>query len=355
MSRGLPSNVKSNLHKALDSALLAVEAYNKPAVKFKTSGYIVLMCIAWLSLMHAIFYKQGIKPIYKKGRRYKKVNGEIQYWELSTCVQKYFPENSGIRKNIELFIPLRNKIEHKFLPSLDSNLFAECQALLMNFDTIVEKEFGPHYCLRESLSFALQLFPSTKTLNMSVKEAKDAEDIVKFVNAYRESISPDIIATGEYSFKAFLIKVANHKSKEALPIQFVRYDDMTEEEKKEVDKFVGLVKEKSVPVANKDKVKPGAVIKAVQSAIGNPKVTRGKKIIDKFNSDVHARFWKKYNVRPSKGSATPEKTDSRYCVYDEPNESYLYTKEWIDFLIEKMADENEYKSLYNQELDSGEQ
>ena len=351
MSRGLPSSVKSNLHKALDSALLAVEAYNKPAVKFKTSGYIVLMCIAWLSLMHAIFYKQGIKPIYrdKAGRRFKKVNGELQYWELSTCVQKYFPENSGIRKNIELFIPLRNKIEHKFLPSLDSNLFAECQALLLNFDTIVEKEFGASYCLRESLSFALQLFPSNKTLNMSVREAKEAKEVLKFINAYREAISTDIIATGEYSFKAFLIKVANHKSKDALPIQFVRYDDMSEEEKKEVDKFVGLVKEKPVPVANKDKFKPGVVIKAVQDAIGDPKVVRGKKTIDKFNKDVHQRFWKKYKVRPNNGAANPEKTDARYCIYDEPNESYLYTQEWIDFLIEKMADENEYKALY--ELD----
>lgn len=30
--------------KALDSALLSVETYNKPAVKFKSGGYIVLMC-----------------------------------------------------------------------------------------------------------------------------------------------------------------------------------------------------------------------------------------------------------------------------------------------------------------------
>ena len=75
-------------------------------------------------------------------------------------------------------------------------------------------------------------------------------------------------------------------------------------------------------------------------------VIRGKKTIDKFNHDVHARFWKKYKVRPNKGAASPEKTDSRYCVYDEPNESYLYTQDWIDFLIEKMADENEYNSLY---------
>ena len=36
--RGLPRKVKGALEKARDSALLAVEVYNKPAVKFK-SGY----------------------------------------------------------------------------------------------------------------------------------------------------------------------------------------------------------------------------------------------------------------------------------------------------------------------------
>ena len=45
MSRGLPLNVKLCLDKALDSALLSVETYNKPDVKFKSGGYIVLMCI----------------------------------------------------------------------------------------------------------------------------------------------------------------------------------------------------------------------------------------------------------------------------------------------------------------------
>lgn len=82
--KGLPLQVKSCLDKALDSALLAVETYNKPAVKFKSGGYIVLMCIAWTSLLHGIFLRKKIKPIYKeKNGRYKKVNGEIQYWEGS--------------------------------------------------------------------------------------------------------------------------------------------------------------------------------------------------------------------------------------------------------------------------------
>ena len=157
--RGLPKQVKAFLNKATDSALLAVETYNKPAVKFKSGGYIVLMCIAWTALFHAIFIKKKIKPLYKeKNGRYKKVNGDFQYWELKTCVAKYFAENNPIRKNIEFFIPLRNKIEHKFLPQLDANIFAECESLLLNFDKIIENEFGVQYCLRETLSFVLLVF-----------------------------------------------------------------------------------------------------------------------------------------------------------------------------------------------------
>lgn len=345
--KGLPIQVKACLNKALDSALLAVETYNKPAVKFKSGGYIVLMYIAWTSLLHAVFYRKKMKPIYKeKNGRYKKIKGEIQYWELSTCVAKYFIENDPIRKNLEFFIPLRNKIEHKFLPELDSNIFAECESLLLNFDKIVEKEFGLKYCLRESLSFALQLFPSSETLRSATKSNKDYESVLSFINQYRSSISTDVLNTGEYAFKAFLIQVANHKSKDALPVQFYPYDKMTDEEKRKVERIAAMIKEKHIPVANDDKIKPGAVVELVQKALGNKSIVKGKKKVDKFNSTTHTLCWKKYKVRPESNSQHPELTDSRYCVYDSMNKNYGYTQAWVDFLVEKMSDEDEYNSLY---------
>lgn len=48
MSRGLPLNVKLCLDKALDSALLSVETYNKPAVKFKSGGYIATLTLTYV-------------------------------------------------------------------------------------------------------------------------------------------------------------------------------------------------------------------------------------------------------------------------------------------------------------------
>lgn len=82
--------------------------------------------------------------------------------------------------------------------------------------------------------------------------------------------------SGEYSFKAFLIQVANHKSVDALPVQFFPYDKLTDDEKKKVERIAGLIKEKHIPVVNKGTLKPATVIQQVQERLGNPKIIRGK-------------------------------------------------------------------------------
>lgn len=350
MSRGLPHNVKQCLEKSRDSALLAIETYNKPAIKFRSGGYIVLMVISWTSLFHAIFFRDKKKPFYKlkDSNRYDKKDGDFCYWELKECLKQYYKTDveNPIRKNIEFFIPLRNKIEHKSVPEIDTDLFAECQALLLNYDRILEKEFGIDYCIRESLSFSLQLFPSTQNLTEAVKSNPDAIRIKEFINAYRSALSTEVLESGQYSFKAFLMQVANHKSEDALPIQFVKYDDLNEDEKRNINRVAALIKVKERPVSGKDLLMPGKVVTLVQEALGNPQVTRNGKTKDKFNPDTHTRCWKKYKVRPSKSSSNPSNTDTRYCIYDEPTGQYRYTKNWIDFLLEKMRSEEEYNSLF---------
>lgn len=75
---------------------------------------------------------------------------------------------------------------------------------------------------------------------------------------------------------------------------------------------------------------------------------RGGKQVDKFNSDTHTRCWKKYKVRPdeTQKKRSPEKVKAEYCVYDHANDCYLYKKAWVDFLVEKMLNDDEYNSLY---------
>lgn len=342
-------NLRPYLQKAKDSALLAVEVYNKPAVKFKSEGYIALMTLAWTALMHAIFLRKGKSPYYKgPNGRFIKVNGDFKHWELTECAKQFWGADTAnpIRKNLEFFIPLRNKIEHRHVPQLDGAIFGECQALLLNFDTLLSQQFGPKHQLRESLSFSLQLFPSGESFAQAVKANKSLTDLKKFIEDYRATLSAAVMASGQFAFKAFLIQVANHDSPETLPIQFVQYDKLTAEQQAEFEKFAVMVKWKAAAVANAGLVKPGAVVKAVQAALGNPKVQRPTGFVDKFNHTTHKRCWKRYGVRPLSGSKTPAATQEKYCVYDEPHKDYLYTPAWIEYLIEKMKVAGEYESLF---------
>jgi hypothetical protein len=346
--RGLPRKVKGALEKARDSALLAVEVYNKPAVKFKSGGYITLMVIAWTALFHAVLFKRKLKPFYRKeSGRFVKVDGDYKYWELDECLSQYFKTDTSnpVRKNLEFFIPLRNRIEHRSMPELDASIFGECQAMLLNFDEMLEKEFGAKYCLRECLSFSLQLFPSSESLVDAVKYKPESKPVVEFIQQYRSTISPDITASGKYSFKAFLIQVANHKTDTALPIQFVHFDRLSEEDKKHVSQFGAMVKFKEVPVSNLDTMKAGDIVKKIQAALGNPKVERGGKPVDKFNLATHARCWRRYKARPPSGSSTPQETNWKFCVYDKRHNDYGYTQAWVDFLIEKLRDTAEFDAV----------
>lgn len=347
--RRIGKNIRPYLNKARDSALLAIEVYNKPAVTFRSSGYIALMIIAWTSLFHATFLRRGTRPYYRKANgRFEVVDGDYKHWELKECVRQFWGTDTGnaVRKNLEFFIPLRNKIEHRHIPQLDADIFGECQALLLNFDTMIGTEFGEKYRMRESLSFALQLFPAGESLAAASKSDKKIRDVKKFVEAYRTTVSPEAMNSGQFAFKAFLIQVANHSGQDTMAIQFVQYDKLTAEQKAEVSRIPALIKLKPVGVMNEDLMRVGAVVRAVQQGLGNQMVERGKKCVPKFSSDTHTRCWRRYGVRPASGAEKPEFTDQRYCYYDKAHGDYLYTKAWVAYLVGKMKDEAEYESLY---------
>ncbi len=244
--KGLPKIVKTHLEKARESVLLAVEVYNKPAVTFKSGAYIVLMVIGWTALLQAYFYKKGIKPIYRKpgSRRFQKLNkSDYKYWDLSQCLQEYYGHDTQnpVRKNLEFFVGLRNKIEHHSMPEIDPSIFGECQAMLFNINDFIDVHFGKRYSIRESLSFTLQFFPQPRSAPAAGSNPA-LDDVNEFIKQFRSSVTLDAVGSEKYSFRAFLIQVPNHPGKQALPVQFIRFDQMTDEQKQQLDKFVILQK-----------------------------------------------------------------------------------------------------------------
>ena len=262
--KGEPVIVKQLLQKAKDSALLAVEFYNKPAVSFKSEGFITMMCIAWTSLFHAYFFKNKIKPFYKengKRYRYKKIpielpNGETikdnKWWELSECLKQYYGSdtNNPVRKNLEFFSIIRNMIVHRNIPELDPTLYAECQANILNFNNFLKEHFGEKHSLDYMLSYTIQMFKSNKNFleaTTSELKKKNALEIVEFINSFRSSLSTDVFESPEYSYKAVLIQVKNHESKDALPLEFINDKNLTDKDREHLKNMgIVLIKEKTV-------------------------------------------------------------------------------------------------------------
>lgn len=340
--KGLPYEVKSLLTKARDSALLAVETYNRPSATFRSGAYIVLMIIAWTALFHAIFVRKGTKPYYRKknSRRYEKVDGEYKRWELAECLNQFFKDqNPAVRKNLEFFIKLRNRIEHCSLAQLDPEIFGECQSMLLNFEQALVSEFGERYAIRGGLTFALQFSKSvhkTQTPEAAKAQHKSFKAVKQFLDGFRSSLSADVQSDMAYSFKVYLVpKIGNHASSDAVAVEWVKYDPSKPEEMKEYERVVAMIKTKHVPVANLGLLRPSEVASRVAAAIKRP-----------FNQHHHTVCCRHFNARPPKGAADPKACDTRYCVYDARHNDYGYTEDWVQHLFNTLSDAATYDFLF---------
>ncbi len=344
MPKSLKKVVRDNIEKCRSSALAAVDAYNRPGPRFRTAQYLVLIIISWTGLFHAIFYKKGKRPWYRKegtgpGVRYVKIDGEPKHWDLSECVKQYFGDkHPAERKNLEFLIGLRNKIEHRHLPELDPALYGECQAALLNLEQLLVQEFGQKWALAEQLAVALQfsqVVPEERLKAAKALASTAARSVRDYVEKFRGGLGSTVLDSMKYSFTVFLVpRVANRASVADAAVQFVKVDEASPEELERLEKLNVLIREKHIPIANLGLYKPGEVVQELQSRL--------TVLVDQH---VHTRAWKYYEVRPSKGVDHPERTRPEYCVYDATHEDYVYTKAWIEKLSKALADPAEYQRI----------
>lgn len=347
MSRGLPKDVKIHLEKATDSVLLAVEVYNKPATKFRSGGFIVLMCIGWTSLFHAIFIRAKRKPYYKKENgRYVKIDGDYKAWELSHCLGEHFGgEASAVRENLRFMIGLRNKIEHRSMPELDHHIFGECQACLFNFEDLLISEFGARHGINESLALALQfshLRVADQAKAIKALQQPLHRSVANYLEQFRTSLSSDVSQDMRYSYRVFLIpKIANHAQQGDVAVEFVKYDSSKPDEMKQYEQITALIKPAVTQVANAGCLKAGDVCKKVEPVVKQV-CGKDKKFVASYH---HARACQFYKIRPKTGDKHPEKTDPRFCHYDAAHKDYVYTDQWVKFLIAEMRKPEQYEAI----------
>lgn len=327
---------KTILESSLNSAFTAVETYNRPRTQFRIENYIILMVIAWTKLFHAYFQATiGERYFYKeRNGRFKKIDGEKKAWELTECIKKYQSNTEEKRltdatvANLKLFIGIRNKIEHTYWGSttLDIFLFGECQSLLYNYENLIVSLFGEEYSLNTSLAYALQFSHLRASEQLKAQRellSKDMKNIKKYIDKYKTGLSDEIYNSQEYSVKLLQIPKVSNTNRSELAVEFVNWSSLNEEDRENYQKITAIIKDKIIkqPVSNANLLKPKDVIHDIKEKTGV-----------KISYNSHTALWKAFEVRPDSNSTSKFDTKTKYCIYDEPHNDYLYTTEWVELL-----------------------
>ena len=325
MKHKLPRKVavRELVMKAIESATLAVEIYNKPTVEFRSGAYCTLMIIAWTAIFHAVFDRDGIKYFYKeKNGRFKRKDGDRLAWELTTCIKKYKGGKleGGVIQNLELFIKLRNKIEHRNMRSIDAHLMPESQALFLNLKQFLFDEFQIEFLADMGLYIPISVLSSKRV----IPQSSDERAVLEFIDKYRNSLDASVWDDTKYAFRAYLVpKVGNHENSSDVTIEFIKASDIDAKSKKHLTKITALIKSKQTPF-DASLLKPGAVVAQVNDQYPD------------FHMRNFVNAWKKLSVRPASGAENPGDTNEQYCYYDPVDDDYRYEPGFAELIIEHL-------------------
>lgn len=313
-------------------ALLAVDLYNRSGDQRRLEAFVVHMQIAWLYLLHAKFDRDSVDYWYRdlRGRRVR-IDDEFKTWDLACCIREVFPnQDHPVRRNVEFFIGFRNKIEHRYEKLLESVVAGKAQSLIMNYEQMVVETFVEREGLADRLRFPIFLSSLTDGAVAALKEVHKRlpRRLTKYVAEYDAAQTNEVRDDYRYEFRVYLIPQTGPKTSADVSMRFIRADELSEEQRGQLERVQTIVREKQVPVSNAGKHKPSYICKRVSEVLGV-----------KFTaSSDHVRAWKHYKVRPKTGASNPERTDGRYCTYDEPHGDYVYTDAWIALLINDLRE-----------------
>jgi hypothetical protein len=345
-----PPRWQTTLDASRDEACLAVRLYNDPAGDRHFEAFVIHMHLAWLYLLHAEFIRDGVDYRYwdpKRKHRLLKVDGEAKTWDLDRCCQERWGDTSDpVRANLKLFIRMRNKLEHRHsradMPYAIA-LAGHAHALLLNYEDELTTQFGQAESLATDLRIPLFIGTFTPQGEQALRHLRKTlpPQVQGFLTEYEAELDPGITGDHRYEFRLRAAIELAPKAKDALSIQFTRYEDMTEDERQVISDMGrrGQVIEKTrkQPVSGLGRLMPGVATKKIQEGVPF-----------KFNQYHFTQAYKKLKVRPPNGAKNPERTNPDWCEYDEPTKSYRYTGAYVQHLIKRCQTEEGFRELTGQ-------
>jgi hypothetical protein len=330
-----------------DEASLGSRLYNDPAEVRSFEGFVVHMHLAWLYLLHAELTRDNVDFRYRRNgnpRRLLKVDGEPKCWELARCVVERWPDPTDpIRLNIEFFIALRNKIEHRYARqqhALAAALGGHAQALLVNYEEELTSQFGAVESLAKRLRFPVFIGSFTHEGEQALRRLRRdlPAPLRTFITSYHSGLSAETQADPRFDFRLRVMNELAPKDPDALPLQFTKFHEMTDEQKSMIEnlgrKGLVITRERQRPVVGHGLKKPTQVTAEVAAAIPF-----------RFTMGETTRAWKALEVRPPTNSDHPEITNEKYCFYDDRHKDYGYTSAYVAKLIRMCGTEQGFREL----------
>ncbi len=328
------------LGEARRQACVAIDFYNRAGDKRSFLDFVVHMHLAWQYLLHGDRERRGENIYYREHGRYVRgADGEKRTWDLQRCLKEELPQDSPVRLNVEFFIGLRNKIEHRYQDALLIATAAHAHALVVNFETELVSRFGEESSLAHELRFPV--FVQSLTPEGIVEQRKLRRRLPAaasgYITKFENTLPAEVRDDSRFTYRVQLLPMKGPRTEADMAFNFVTVADLNDDDRRtyEAQGKTGLVlvAEKTRDVALRDEMLPKATAAAIQD-----------RLPFRFSMNDFIVMWKKHGVRPPRGVPNPEKTETRYCIYVKATNNYVYTPAYVERCVRELDTESKFEA-----------
>ena len=235
---------RTTLEASKNEVLLAVDLYNQSRQPRRLEGYFVHMHLAWLYLFEAQYQRAHLGYHYRLPNGwFDKVDGEPKTWDLARFVREEIsgtdPDTAPVRKNLDLTISLRNKIEHRFEEATTIATAGYAAGAVADYEERLTQVFGDGQSLGAQLRFPI--FIGTLTQEGAARLARSQQMLPsktkKFLAEFESGMNPSIAQDHRYEFRVKLVPKLGTKTEADLAVSFVRDRDLSDEEREAAERL----------------------------------------------------------------------------------------------------------------------
>lgn len=333
---------RHTLNESRRLAIKAVDEYNSSAGHY--ADFIGTMVRAWLYLLQAEFQRDKTDDRYRDrdGKLIRLKGGEYKRWDVTECVQSAYPNNNDpVRLNLELFILLRNKVEHRFEAALKDVAGGKAHALVINYEQRLVAVFGADQSLGGELRLPIFVESITATAGgrRSITDTQAMRAARTILSRFDADLDPAVLDDAKFDYRVRLVPTTASQAASHAAIEFVNLDTVTNEQRQALIEAgrtgAVITKPRLVPVASKDDMLPKKVVTEVNAQV--PYL---------FNMGMHTALWKKLKVRPDGPARPGVVTDDRYCLVNGPTNQYVYTPAWVKKIVREVGTVEKFEAFF---------